>query len=320
MHTLKIKQILVPIDFSEASLQALDTAAAMAKRHTATLTLLHVIQDNFMAHGHFDILPVTSPQIEIIGDKTDMLLRQIAQSLAAEWGIEVRAETVPGFVASEICLSARRNAADIIVMSTHGASGFREFFMGTNAYAVVRQAPCPVLTVPPNRKWTSFSRILFPVRNTPGALHKYDFLRNIIRHNQATLLVLGLPGKHRAPVPDWLETQVRQLEKELRDDDVLWQLRMVEYSAHAAAQVLKIAEQENMTLIAVTANLDYGISDFFSGPYTQQIVHHARVPVLCIRPVQPAPAPEKQFQRARSRNNPDASGLQLQFLRHHLNP
>ncbi len=289
MNSWNVKHILVPIDFSPASLNAMETAIALAKHQGAKLTLLHVVNESFLAYHH-EVVPVstTFPMIETIHEEARNMLSQLTEKLVAEQDLEITGEVVQGAVPAEICKFAEKHAAEMIVMGTHGTSGFREFFLGTNAYVVIRHAFCPVLTVPPTGKWTSFSKILFPVRDTPGALDKYDFLRKIIRRNQnqVVLYVLGLPSPNRPASKNWVEESILHLSSRLRDDEVECITQLLQPSKQVAEAVLYTADVRQIDLIAITATLDQGIRDFFIGPYTQQIVHHAKVPVLSIRPVQ----------------------------------
>ncbi|MEZ4905923.1 MAG: universal stress protein [Spirosomataceae bacterium] len=87
---------------------------------------------------------------------------------------------------------ANNHKIDLIVMGTHGVSGLREFFIGSNAYAVIKLAECPVLTIPPHKKWEGFKKILFPVRPVASALSKYEYARKIIQKSNAELIVMGL--------------------------------------------------------------------------------------------------------------------------------
>lgn len=285
MTDLNLKHILVPVDFSEPSLSALDTGIAMAKRHGATLTVFHVLHELIPYYGSIDILPINAATVNILQEDSDIRLKEITEDLAQKHHINIQTKTAQGFVVSEICSAAEELAVDIIVMGTHGSSGFREFFVGTNAYEVVKHAPCPVLTVPPGQ-WESFSKILFPIRNTAGALEKFDLLRKIIRQNKAVLFILGLPEGDVQVSSTWIEEKVLRLEKMLVDDEILCVTKTLPPNERTAQEVLQTAEQEKMDLIAITATIDHDIRDFFVGPYAQQIVNHAKVPVLSIRPTQ----------------------------------
>lgn len=283
MTQLNLKHILVPVDFSESSLNALDTAVAMAKRHKAALTMLHVTDELVPYYGNIDVLPITAPVIEIIKEGSNLRLETYASMLKKKHQIDIGTKTTQGFVASEICATAQNLDADIIVMGTHGVSGFREFFIGSYAYEVVKRAPCPVLTVPPNGKWEVFSKIMFPIRNTEDALEKYDFLRKIIRKNQAVLFVLGLSEDKVQSSTNWIETMLLRFKKTLNEDDITYLISQQAPAERTASFILETAEQEKIDLIAITATLDRDMNEFFIGPYAQQIVNHSKVPVLSIR-------------------------------------
>ena len=316
MKILPISHILVPIDFSTASLNAMDTAVAMAKQQGAKLTLLHVVNESLLSYHH-EVLPIhaTVPMIETMYTDAREMLGQLTAQLTAEHGIEVAGEIVQGAIPAEICKFAEKYEAEMIVMGTHGTSGFREFFLGTNTYVVIRYASCPVLTVPPTGKWTSFSRILFPVRDIPGALEKYDFLRKIIRNNpdKTVLYVLGLPGTNRPSSENWVEESIIALNSRLHDDGVECVTQLLKPTKRVAEEVLHTANVRQTDLIAITATLDQGIRDFFVGPYTQQIVHHAKVPVLSIRPTLRADREEDLTQAMRADYNMRLPDIRLPY-------
>jgi len=108
MNALNIKHILVPTDFSPASLNALDSAVAMAKRQHAKLTILLVVSENLLTCGHLDMLPITTPVISIIKDESFEILEKVKGQLQGEHGIVINTETAHGFVASGICKSAEK--------------------------------------------------------------------------------------------------------------------------------------------------------------------------------------------------------------------
>lgn len=125
---LAIRRILFPTDFSEASRRAGETALALARHFGARLVVLHVIP------------PVTDPE------PRRAALRSLAAELAAD--VPVETETVAGVPARQIAASASRHRIDLIVMGTHGRTGASHALLGSVAEAVLRRAPCPVLTVP----------------------------------------------------------------------------------------------------------------------------------------------------------------------------
>lgn len=127
MAALTIRQILFPTDFSDASRLAGTTAADLARQFGARLHVLHVVP------------PVTDPT------PAPAAVRAIADELAR--GLSVVTAVASGLVARQIAAYARKNAIDLIVIGTHGRTGVTRALLGSVAEAVVRHAPCRVLTV-----------------------------------------------------------------------------------------------------------------------------------------------------------------------------
>src|SRR5690606_33682191 len=137
---------LVPVDFSAHSLRALHYAAELSKTYGAPLTLVHAYQTlNYaLPEGYVFYSP------EQLGELTSALEKQMAQSksVAESAGASsVETKTLMGAAFSEILRVAEEESFDLIVMGTHGRTGLSHTFLGSVAERVVRQAPCPVLTV-----------------------------------------------------------------------------------------------------------------------------------------------------------------------------
>jgi len=143
---MKIKKVLFPVDFSEGSDNALPYAVDMAKHYGAKLYLLHVIQDLAKATGWY------VPHVSL-----DELYRDIEKNAAKEmdrYGVEelrgykdVERHILKGTPYEEILKFAVDNKADLIVIGTHGRKGLDKALFGSTAEKVVRDAPCPVLSV-----------------------------------------------------------------------------------------------------------------------------------------------------------------------------
>ncbi len=284
MKTYQIKKVLVPVDFSEVSQNALQTAIAICKRQLSTLTLIHIIENSVMlfppeAHGATGlILP------EMVKNANENLAK-LAKELRIKHDLVVNHIVQSGNPADEICHWALLKETDMIVMGTHGATGLREFFLGSNAYRVVKNSPCPVMTIPGTNQWFDFKKILFPVRMVPNALDKYDVIRPIIRRNASSLHIAGIVKRNDTTGFIDMKSLVDSVRRKIADDDVICGSE-VHYCDGVARQVLAIANLEKPDLIVITATLDTTLKEFFLGPYTQDIVNHAQFPVLSIRPEQ----------------------------------
>jgi universal stress protein A len=154
MDPRAVKRIVVPTDFSETSTEALATAIAFARAFRARIDLIHIFVEPTY------VLP---PPIEMATFPFDLteVFAKIQRSLDAERqliadaGIPVEAQTISGRAAPEIVAYAKTIGADLIVMGTHGRSGFQHALVGSVAERVVHHSPCAVLVVPTPRVATA---------------------------------------------------------------------------------------------------------------------------------------------------------------------
>lgn len=131
-----LERILAATDFSLCSLAALEYAEELARRFGVPLLLLHATGAPSMpAEVH-----------QRSGEAAEQALTRSVERLR-EHGLTVRGLTRPGAPADEIVRTAQVERASLIVMGTHGRTGVTRVLMGSVAERVVREAPCPVLTV-----------------------------------------------------------------------------------------------------------------------------------------------------------------------------
>lgn len=143
--SLEIKRILVPLDFSANSERALEYAREVASRFGAALHLLHVCEVPAMMTGSMDAYAIAyTDWSQRLGDEAE---RELAKYEGRISGIPVSTEVLFGNPSRCIITAANTNAADLIVMGTHGHGAVMHVLMGNVAERVVRTAKCPVLTV-----------------------------------------------------------------------------------------------------------------------------------------------------------------------------
>jgi len=146
---ISIRRILVPTDFSDCALPAVRYAAELADKFGAELVLLHVVPDAVLALPDA-VMPTPAPVADL-NALTEAGKTGLANLIAAE-KLEPRhprTEVRIGSPAAEIVAAATDLHADLICIGTHGRGGIARVLLGSVAELVVRQAPCPVLTVRP---------------------------------------------------------------------------------------------------------------------------------------------------------------------------
>jgi nucleotide-binding universal stress UspA family protein len=140
-----IKKILVPTDFSELSLEAIDHAIAFAKQLGAEVHILHVCPMLMYALGP-DMVP-DDPNFELqLKARLTEKLEKVAQGLRAR-SVHVATLLVTGNPSHEIANVAAERGFDMIVIGTHGRTGLSRFALGSVAERTVRVSKVPVLTV-----------------------------------------------------------------------------------------------------------------------------------------------------------------------------
>ena len=157
----RISHILCPVNFSEGSRHAVARAAALARRYHAGLTLLHI----FVSRPAMDVPPLVLEA----SDRQQWIdeLREVADSAAH--GVHVDCQVRQAEFADLAILDCIDDQdPDLLVLGTHGRSGFRRLFLGSVAEKVLRRAHCPTLVVPPrvpaaDDDVATFSRILCAV-------------------------------------------------------------------------------------------------------------------------------------------------------------
>ncbi len=146
---LPVKKILCPTDFSEPSYEALKVADELAAHFGATLHVVNVVPVVPIVEAPIGVesasFNVASYQQELEGQAERSIKNLVGQKVAK--GVNVMTDILIGNDAGEILRYAQENGVDLIVIATHGRSGWRRFISGSVTEQVVRQSSCPVLTI-----------------------------------------------------------------------------------------------------------------------------------------------------------------------------
>lgn len=147
---LQLRKILLPTDFSGCASFALPYAAAIARAAKATIICINVVEPIVPAVGYTG-LAEPMPIADMSEQLEDSAERELPQLVDCEdlHGIKIEEVIVHGDAAAEIVRVAEEREVDLIVISSHGRTGFGRMIFGSTAEAVVRHAKCPVLVVKP---------------------------------------------------------------------------------------------------------------------------------------------------------------------------
>lgn len=180
-----MKSILVPTDFSPASQNACDYAAALAKAMHANLTLLHAYAAPFPVAE----VPMITFNPEEMHEICVVQLKEECESLKKKYGIEVKYSCGMGGAVSEIL--DRSASADLVVMSIHGMGRLGELLVGSTTTAVMEQCQKPIIVVPEHAVFKPYEKIGLACDYDPRTeLHTLEMLKFLTNHFHAQLMIL----------------------------------------------------------------------------------------------------------------------------------
>ena len=164
----RITRILVPTDFSATADAALDYAYVLAERFNASIELLHVLDDPFVADG----MAAEAYISEAPTLRTAMLQEaqeRLRHRASTRGGLPaIKTEVLFGHGARTIVEYAAERGVDLVVMGTHGRTGLAPLLLGSVAEQLVRTAPCPVLTVRHVEAREHYQELVYDVEHLPA--------------------------------------------------------------------------------------------------------------------------------------------------------
>ena len=300
---IRIQRILCAVDFSDFSRHALDEAIAIAHLSDACVTALHVFPVAIPADP-FAGLPEFQPFT--LTDRHRAHLLQQLSSFAASEGAERRRITVAlregADIHAEILEAADQMKPDLIVIGTHGRSGFEHLMLGSVAEKVLHKARCPVLTVPPRAPDAvpagpaPFTRILCGIDFSDCSLAALEYATSLASESGAQLDVLSvvqlipmydMTGAVPLYYPGLLDDLKADIGKRL--DHVVAEAAPgmhVERFVTAGTphrELVRVASERKAELVVLGAYSHGAIDHAFFGSTTNHVVRRAACPVLTIR-------------------------------------
>ena len=304
---IQIQRILCPVDFSDCSQRALDHAVALAHWYDAKVTVFHACAPVPIS-AYATVASMMPPSI--VGGENQNDVRDALQKFAsrgAGTNILIELEVGEGEAAKEILAKADAARSSLIVLGTHGRSGFERLLLGSVTEKVLRKAGCPVLTVPPRLAAASatpavtFKRIVCAVDFSECSLRALEYAMSIAQEANALLTVLhvvepvpNVPADDESvlagikSVREYIvaaEDQGRELLRRAIPDDVraFCQVETVQTVGTPYREILRVATEQASDLIVLGVHGRGVVDLLFFGSTAQHVVRQAACPVLTLR-------------------------------------
>jgi nucleotide-binding universal stress UspA family protein len=270
-----MKKILVPTDFSEIANKALDVAVEIAKKINAKIELLNVkVYPTANIGAYYSLYGASGVSIDDAWEDVLKAAKKEMKELISRYsGVQIKPlieETSEHFVESVL-----EHKADLIVMGSNGAEGFKQFFSGSNSEEVVRMASCPVLVVKDSQDVFEPRKVVVAV----DFIHE-EFIKKAIDSlplKNAEFHFLHVDDGNRKV--DYLEAEAKmhKLAKKLGLENCKFEIfnaNTVEYG------IQEYAETVQADLIVMYTHGRTGIAHFFKGSVAESVVNHAKTSVF----------------------------------------
>ena len=301
----RFKKIFFATDFSTCGYHAQRYAFALAKRFGAEIHIGHVVDTAYSSYaGVYGFGAVVDLHVDEIKKHAQEGLVSVTDAARAD-GIDAHPHLLSGRPPEEIVERALYSGCDLIVIGTHGRSGFDHFLFGSTCERVVRYSAVPVLAVKsPEKEFVDrkgaveIGRVLCPCDLSETSEQAVSLAADVCRIFDAELLLLHVIDS-RIEYPMLLPEAVLPTGAELHDHAVKRLEALAGKSGDISSQIEVVtgvpyreigeyAKKENVDLVVMTTHGRRGVPLALIGSTAEKIVRTVPVPVLSVRPVQAA--------------------------------
>jgi nucleotide-binding universal stress UspA family protein len=278
------KVILVPIDFNQKSLVALEQATHIAHILKYEIILLYVLEET----GIFSKLLSDSKQEDEILAKIQQKINEISIETEKNTGVPVKPMIAKGRIPSKILEISEMTFAEMIVMGTNSEPEFKKT-IGANTHKIIRWSKCPVITINNLHHYNGCRSILLPLDLTIETRQKVTKAIEMAKAFNATIKVVSaLWSKNDTEVLAKLKAQLNQVHNYITERDVKCQSELIESTKNERTLVpiiLKYAEeQQDIDLIMIMTQKEVGWIEYFMDSDAQEVIRNSHIPVMSIAP------------------------------------
>lgn len=273
-----MKKILVPTDFSDHAHYALKVASEIAKKNNGEIILLHMLElpnqaGDAIGSGH------ELPEIMLFKNAAINKLEDLMDDECLD-GLKV-SEIVQFELAFEgIMTVSKKNGIDLIVMGSHGASGFKEMFIGSNAEKVVRNSDVPVLIIKKEQSTFNVEKFVFASDFTDEIRKPFEKVVDFANKfgSELHLVMINTPSSFK---PTHVAHEIM--------DNFVSKFAINKFSTHIYNDtnvengILNFANHIDADLIGMSTHGRKGLAHFFNGSVSEDLVNHAVRPVVTFK-------------------------------------
>ena len=267
-----MKTIIVPFDFSTESLNGLNMSLMLANKAGANIQMVHVMCKN----DNTDHVPL---------EKEKQLAKQKFEDLIQKYkgkhnsGISLNYAIKEGKIFEEVTNLAETFEDALIVLSTHGTSGFDELFIGGNAYKIASHSRNPVITVRSRSMHLTMNKIVLPLDITFQTREKVPFTVKLAKLFNAEIHLVSVRLSNIKSIEDKLHQYIELVASYLGNQNIPYKIEHLQ-GDNLTDITLDYAKSVNADLISIMTEQEKSISNLLLGSYAHQMINKSLIPVL----------------------------------------
>jgi nucleotide-binding universal stress UspA family protein len=273
-----MKHLLVPLDFSSGSINALEHAILIANQLDCGIRLIHVKRKNADYDASFNLHDFDEVLKSGVLDNFDRIIDLYKKDLKGEFDYRIR----EGRIYTEICHQAKYGDAEMIVMGTHGVSGFEERWVGSNAFRVVSNSSVPVLTIRSSFPSRAIRKVVLPIDINKDSRHKVTYVTEMALLFGAELHVIDIREDNKVSTRKILTEYTDQVMAYLKRRKVTCVRESLKGNS-LSEMVIEYSLMTDADLVSVLITPYEHSPHFFGESSVQQMVNHSPIPILSIR-------------------------------------
>ena len=273
-----MKTIIVAVDFSDCSINALEHAINIADRSKSDIRMVWVKENKLKT----DIFTCEPENIRQEVEKRFKELIKKYQPGLKKGKIEYK--IIEGKIYREVVKEAEESKAFLIVAGTHGASGFEEFWAGSNANKLVSSTKIPVITIRGGVNIERYlTKILLPIDSSGETRQKATFTGKLAKYFDATIYILSVYTTKVKTVQARVNRFADQIAKFYDEEGIKYERDSIQTN-NLVDSCIEYANKNDANLISIMTEQEKTASNIWLGPYASRFVNHSPFPILSIHP------------------------------------
>lgn len=278
-----MKKLLVPTDFSPNSLRAVDYAVQLARHSQAGICLVHTCNE-ILENAFAGQQAITNEYNESILNRARQQLSNLQTSIQDTEQLTVTTHIYEGAIRPGIQKAVRELDADLVIMSTLGHAGLREWIFGSHTAGIISHSDVPVLAIPLEYEWSWPKKLLVTIRDRDEAGLLYPAFRLATAFGAEVQVVLFTDEDERTAMGFMEDArELTVLEEALHRLYPAAHITTAHLSGHHFLETLQEhIEKQSIDILAMITHPRSLVSSLFNRSLTRQMAYQSKVPLLAI--------------------------------------